>query len=314
MGRFQRLSTRSLLALATALATALVGFGVSGVGAGEPVAEIHRMARARFDGFADGPVFIAIIGTDDRPGVAGARADAVHVVGINPAERRATVINIPRDTYVPIPGRGNSKINNTHAFGKAELVGETLRAFTGANVQYVITTNFEGFEGLTDEAGGVDVTVPIDVFDTFSSAAFPAGPHHMSGAAALALARARHGTPRGDFSRTHHQALLLMAAHAKIVADAPGAADTIRLSAMLMRHLRTSAGVSIPDLYRLGRLALSIPTENVVNITMPGTTGSAGGASVVFPGAGVEAMFADFADDGIVQSPPAEDGAGNTFG
>lgn len=313
MSRFQHLSTRALVGLAGLVAVSLVGFGVSGVGAGETVVEIHRMAEARFDGFGDGPVFIAIVGTDDRPGVAGARADAVHVVGINPAERRATVLNIPRDSYVPIPGRGNSKITNTHPFGGAQLVGETLTAFTGANVQFVITTNFEGFTGLVNEAGGVSITIPIDVFDSASSAAFPAGAHHLSGEAALALARARKGVPRGDFTRTDHQGLLLTAAHAQFLGQGAGAADTIRFAAMLMRHLKTTAGVSIADLYRLGRLALDIPPENVMNITMPGAAGSAGGASVVFPADGVDALFADFADDGIIQNPPAQDGAGKSF-
>lgn len=312
--RVQTLSTRAFVALAAVLSAALVGFSVSDVGAGEETIEIHRMAEARFDGFADGPVFVAIVGTDDRPGVSGARADAVHVVGVNPAEQRATVINIPRDTYTQIPGRGQSKINNAHPFGGAELMGETLAALTGANIQYVITTNFEGFTNLVNEGGGVDITIPIDVFDTASGAAFPAGAHHLSGEAALALARARKGVPRGDFTRTHHQGLLLTAAHAQLTSQDPGAADTMRLAAMLMRHLRTTSGVTVADLYRLGRLSLDIPPENVLNITMPGTTGSAGGASVVFPGEGAAPLFADFADDGIVQNPPAQDGAGNTFG
>ena len=54
------------------------------------------------------------------------------------------------------------------------------------------------------------------------------------------------------------------------------------------------------DLYRLGRLALAIDPANVTNVTMPGVAGSAGGASVVFPTAGADGVFADLRDDGVI--------------
>ena len=68
---------------------------------------------------------------------------------------------------------------------------------------------------------------------------------------------------------------------------------------MLLRHT-TLDGVSVADLYRLGRLALSIDPANVTNVTMPGVAGSAGGASVVFPTAAADGVFADMRDDGLI--------------
>lgn len=313
MTRLQHLPTWAYGALAATLAASLVLFATTGVGAGEETIEIHRMASARFDGFPDGPVFIAVIGTDDRPGVSGARADAIHVIGVNPEQRKATVLNIPRDTWTQLPGRGMSKINNSHPFGGAELVGRTLTQLTGADVQYVITTNFEGFVGLVSQAGGVDIELPIPVYDNFSGANFDAGPRHMTGTQALALARSRKGVPRGDFTRTHHQGLLLLAGLRDFQEMTPTPADTMRLVALLLSHLKTTSGVTATDLYKLGRLALDVEPDQVLNITMPGTTGSAGGASVVFPTEAARALFDDFADDAIVQNPPAEDGTGNTF-
>lgn len=312
--RLQSVSTRAWVAAGTALAMGLLGFGFSGVGAQEDEIEIHKMTSAEFAGFPDGPIFIAVVGTDDRPGVSGARADAVHLVGINPGQQRATILNIPRDTYTDLPGHGTRKINESHTLGKAELVGQTLQALTGANVQFVITTNFEGFTNIVNDAGGVDVELPYGVTDSFSGANLPGGPNHLPGDVALAYSRARHGTPRGDFSRTSNQGLLLRSALKQVQAQQPGPADLAKFVASLLRHLKTTSGVTTADLYQLARVALTIPSENVMNITMPGTTGSAGAASVVFATDAAQPLFADLADDAIVQTPPAEDGAGNTFG
>ncbi|MBI2169213.1 MAG: LCP family protein [Actinobacteria bacterium] len=313
MNRLQSLPTRAWIAAGVALAVGLVGFSVSGVGAQEGEIEIHKTASAETWGYAD-PVFIAIVGTDDRPGVSGARADAIHVVGINQAQHLGTIINIPRDTYVELPGHGRRKINESHTLGKAELVGQTLSQLTGASVGFVITTNFEGFTNIVNDKGGVDIEVPYAITDSFSGASVPAGAAHMSGEAALAYSRARHGTPRGDFSRTSNQGLLLLSALRQVQAGSPGPKDLIEDVVVLLRHLKTTAGVSPADLYLLAGLAASIPPENILSITMPGTTGSAGGGSVVFPTDAATPVFADFADDGIVQTPPAEDGAGNRFG
>lgn len=311
---WQRLPTRSFVALGTALAVGLLGFAFAGADAQEETVEIHKTASAQFSGF-DGPVFIAIVGTDDRPGVSGARADAMHLVGINPQLKAGTILNIPRDTYTEIPGHGTRKINESHSTGGAELVAQTLQTLTGAPVQFVITTNFEGFTNIVNEAGGVAVDLPIPVVDQYSGANLAAGPNHLPGDVALAFSRSRKSVPRGDFTRTSHQGLLLWSALKQVQGEqAAGTADLVKDVAILLRHLKTTSGVSPADLYQLARLAMTIPPENILNITMPGVAGSAGAASVVYPTEAAAPLFADFVDDGVVQAPPAEDGAGNTFG
>lgn len=309
----QRLPTRAWISGGIAIATALLGFAFTSADAQDETIEIYKSSSASYAGFND-PIFIAIVGTDDRPGVSGARADAVHVLGLNQALGRATIINIPRDTYVEVPGRGRRKINESHTLGKAALVSETLAKLTGAPISFVITTNFEGFTSIVNEAGGVDIEVPYGINDVaYSGASVQAGPNHMSGEAALAYARARHGTPRGDFSRTSNQGLLLLSALEQVRAHPHGPVDLTKQVAILLRHLKTTNGVTPADLYTLARIGVTIPHENVNSITMPGASGSAGGASVVNPGPEAGPMFADFADDGVVQNPPSPDSAGNTF-
>jgi LCP family protein required for cell wall assembly len=245
-------------------------------------------------------VFIGIVGTDDRPGVSGARADAVHVVGINPAKRRGTIIDIPRDTYINIPGRGSGRINEAHVGGNAPLMAQTLRSFTGAPVRYLITTNFEGFTGVVDAMNGVLVDVPYDIFDSSSGANFPKGKKILSGSQALAMARARKSVPGGDFGRTENQGRLLLSGLRQVQKTEPGPAQTIRMVGILLQHVKTSDGVRPGDLYNLARLAMTVEPGRISNVVMPGTTGSAGGASVVFPAGNYRQVFADFADDAIV--------------
>jgi anionic cell wall polymer biosynthesis LytR-Cps2A-Psr (LCP) family protein len=135
--------------------------------------------------------------------------------------------------------------------------------------------------------------------DPLSGAIFPAGTVRMDGGAALAFARNRH-LDGGDFTRTQDQGILMLAGLSKLRDSAPTATNTLKWMAVLARHTRLD-GIGLGDLYRLGRLALTIDPDTVRNVTMPGTTGTAANQSVVFVGAGAPALFADFRDDAILQ-------------
>jgi LCP family protein required for cell wall assembly len=245
-------------------------------------------------------VFVLVMGHDARPGETQSRGDALHVVGVNPAAGRATILNIPRDTWVPIPGRGLNKINAAHLAGGARLQAQTVSQFVGVEIPFVVNTSFEGFQAMVDELGGLVVDVPFAMADANSGAYFAAGPTHMMGPEALAFSRNRY-VPGGDFTRSHDQAIVILAALAKLRGEGVTAAKVIEWLSMLFRHA-TFDGAGVADAYRLGRLALSIDPANVRNVTMPGTTGSAANQSVVFKGGGADSLFADFRDDAILQS------------
>jgi LCP family protein required for cell wall assembly len=262
--------------------------------------EIHKVDTANYSGAPDAPVFILAIGNDGRPGETVTRGDAIHLIGINPTQGKASMINIPRDSYVNIPGRGRDKINSAHATGGPELEAKAVGDLVGVPVSYVVSTNFEGFTAMVNELGGVDVDVPLDMDDSFSGATFTKGVHHMDGDAALAFSRNRH-LGNGDFTRSEDQGILILAALAKLRGEHPSAADTFRYLTVLARHGRYD-GLGLVDLARLGRLALSIDPQNVRSVTMPGEAGMAGSASVVYVGPSAPSLFADFADDAVLQS------------
>jgi LCP family protein required for cell wall assembly len=261
--------------------------------------EIVKVDEAAFRPVPGKPIFVLVMGQDARPGEAQSRGDALHVIGINPAAHQATILNIPRDTWTNIPGRGVDKINAANYYGGPQLQARAVSALVGVDIPIVITTGFDGLADMIDELGGINVDVPVPMYDPKSGAIFPAGTVRMDGGAALAFARNR-SLAGGDFTRTQDQGILLLAGLSKLRDSAPTAANTLKWMAVLARHTRFD-GIGFGDLYRLGRLALTFDPDEVRNVTMPGTTGSAANQSVVFVGGSAPGLFADFRDDASLQ-------------
>ncbi len=286
------------------VAAAVLGLAVgcvapSPASRGEAAVEVIKVDEGHFRPVPGKPVFVLVMGQDARPGQSQSRGDALHVIGINPGARQATILNIPRDTWTDIPGRGIDKINAANYFGGPALQARAVSALVGVNISIVLSTGFQGLADMVDELGGVNVDVPVAMNDPTSGAVFPKGTVRMDGGAALAFARNR-SLSGGDFTRTQDQGILILAGLSKLRDSAPNAANTLKWMAVLARHTRFD-GIGLGDLYRLGRLALTIDPANVRNVTMPGSAGRAANQSVVLAGDGAPGLFADFRDDAILQ-------------
>ncbi len=284
---------------AAALGLAVGCVAPSRASRGEAAVEVIKVDEGHFRPVPGKPVFVLVMGQDARPGQAQSRGDALHVIGINPGARQATILNIPRDTWTDIPGRGVDKINAANYFGGPALQARAVSALVGVDISVVLSTGFQGFADMVDELGGVNVDVPVAMNDPTSGAVFPKGTVRMDGGAALAFARNR-SLSGGDFTRTQDQGILILAGLSKLRDSAPSAANTLKWMAVLARHTRFD-GIGLGDLYRLGRLALTIDPANVRNVTMPGSAGRAANQSVVIAGDGAPGLFADFRDDAILQ-------------
>jgi LCP family protein required for cell wall assembly len=303
--RLGRRTRRVLLAFAattTALVLGCVGiFAAWMAGVHVPIASgatylrVEKLAPLsaadRVNGAPTSKFFILLVGNDSRPGVGGARGDALHVLGVNPAKHQASMIDIPRDTCW-----NGDKINagNTHGpRAQANDVGGLL----GIQISYVVDVDFAAFISLVDGIGGVDVNVPTQMHDTFSGAYFSPGKQHMTGTAALSFSRDRHDFPTSDIVRTHNQGLLILNAMSQLRAKMQSAPSEFKLLALLGRHAQLD-GIGLKDLYHLSRVAFSLNPDLIQNITMPYTGGSCLGL-----GASAQGLFADFRDDGIVEAP-----------
>ena len=295
---------RVFIALTAVVATALLTIGglfaawLSGmhvpIASGATYLRVEKLnpvaGADRVMGAPGAPFFILLVGNDSRPGVGGARGDALHILGVNPAKHQATMLDIPRDTCW-----NGDKINvgNTQSpRAQAQDVG----GLVGVPVSYVIDVDFAGFTSLVDGVGGVDVNVTQNMHDSYSGAYFTPGVHHMSGDRALAFSRDRHDFPQSDIIRTGNQGSLLLDSMRQLDRQMQSASGEFKLLALLGRHAQLD-GIGIKDLYHLGRIAFSINPNSIKNITIPVTNGQCLGL-----GGGAGALFADFRDDGVVES------------
>ncbi len=283
------------LLVAGLLGAAWLAIGQPNPAAGATWFQLTKVGDGEFSGAPNEPFFFLALGNDGRTDADKGLGDAIHVFGVNPAAHTATVLNVPRDTQAP----GGDKINASHALGGLSSMVEQLNQMMGINIQYAVTTNFPGFIAMVDEIGGIDVNLPEAHSDKqYSGSEFPAGPQHVDGDQALAISRNRHQWTSGDIQRTTNQASLILDTLAMLRARNPGDAGTLSLAATLARHVVTD-NVSLIDMYRLGRLALTIDPATVKNVTIPVGAGAGTELQVTSDGA---SLFADFADDGILQT------------
>ncbi len=259
---------------------------------------VEKVGQAHYNGEPTQPVFFLIVGNDSRGGPGNARGDALHLVGVNPALHKATILDIPRDTSAQIPGHGTDKVNAALAYGGLALQAQTVAKLVGVDVPYAMTTDFDGFTALIDGVGGIDVNVPFPMHDTYSGAYFQPGVVHMNGQQALAFCRDRHDFPTGDLQRSEDQGTFMLAALAQLRAQNPDATGTIHLLALLGRHVQLD-GIGLGDLYRLVRLGLAFDPSQVRNVRVPVTNGT--GTNLAL-GSDAQSLFRDFADDAVLES------------
>ncbi len=162
---------------------------------------------------SEGRINILLLGSDQLPGHVDFRTDAFMLVSYNPQTGATSIISIPRDTYVYLPGHFYQRINTAMEFGGFPLVAKTVAYNFGVRPQHYILINFQGFATLVDRLGGVDVYVPHVLCDrrTHYSDHYCIGPGtvHMDGSLALWYARSRITT--SDFDRASRQQALLLA-------------------------------------------------------------------------------------------------------
>ena len=253
----------------------------------------------------DNLVFILVAGSDARPNedLLKTRADSIHLLAVNPATRQGTLLGLPRDAWVEIPGHGRGKINNALALGGPNLLAAAVRRVTGLPVDYYVLTGFVGLTKIVDELGGVDLMVERRMNDKASGARFERGWHHMTGAEALAYSRNRNDVENGDFSRSAHQGNVILAGLAKMRGEVADDGGVARWVEVLLRHAKLD--VPLDRLPQLGALARRLDPSRIKNVVAPGKIGSSGGQSVVFLTKAAAGLFEDLRADAVIGAPDA---------
>lgn len=173
-----------------------------------------------------GVVRIMLLGTDRRPPAGGWRTDTMILVSIDPEEQIVSMVSIPRDLYVAIPGHGKTRINMADNFGEAErypgggpaLLREMLEENVGLTFDRYIRIDFQGFAEMIDLLGGIDVDVrcPTELWvpnmkspgEYLLWRSFAASMQHMDGELALMYSRCRAHTAVFDRDRRQREVLL----------------------------------------------------------------------------------------------------------
>jgi len=248
------------------------------------------------------PVVILAIGSGARPGenVMRSLGDSLHLIFLNPASKRAVLVGVPRDSYLPIPGRGTGKINSSMVYGGPELMVQTMEQNFGVTIDYWALTTFWGFTDMINAVGGLTVDVPFPMVDSFSRTDFSPGVQKLTGPEALAFSRDRHSMEQGDFARQENGGRLFLAALAQFKKQFK--TDQARLFTWLgagMRNIETEMPLS--EVMALGFTVSKVPITRAQNVVLPGGTGMVGGISVVtLDMARARAIMADAKKDALL--------------
>jgi LCP family protein required for cell wall assembly len=183
----------------------------------------RSVALPAFSGQSAGENWL-IVGSDGRDGLTTAQIIQDHVgfdfgtansdslMLLHMGSGRPVLISIPRDSYVPIPGYGDNKINAALGFGGPSLLVKTVENVTGLRINHYMGIGFGGLVSVVDTVGGVRICLPTALSDTtYSGLNLPAGCHNLNGTQALAFVRDRHSFPTSDLQRIQDQRAFLKA-------------------------------------------------------------------------------------------------------
>lgn len=144
----------------------------------------------------EGIINILITGEDRSPGEERQRSDSIILCSFNTEKNTFTMISFLRDTYVAIPGYWHEKINAAYQYGGVNTLNETLAANFGVHVDGNVMVDFEGFVGVIDLLGGVDINLTQAEVDYLNGAYYTwnlePGMQRLDGEKALAYSRIRY--------------------------------------------------------------------------------------------------------------------------
>jgi LCP family protein required for cell wall assembly len=230
---------------------------------------------------SSGPLNIVLAGVDVRSGLTrhqqlqlhvgrtvSSNSDTMMLIHVSGDRSQVTVVSLPRDSWVNIPGHGMNKINAAYGLGGPRLVVQTVEQNTGLTVNDFVQVNFLGFVKVIDALGGVNVCLPFAVNDSYSGLHLSAGRHHVNGVTALKYARDRHSFALSDLARIQNQQRLLSSLLNEAISSGT-LANPLKLSRFLRAALsavKVDQGLNVASLADQLR---GISLHNVKFMTVP---------------------------------------------
>ncbi len=237
----------------------------------------------------DKPFTLLVMGIDSTQKKLSKNAtgngDSLMLITFNPKTLNATILSIPRDTYVPIAcfaGQRENKITHAAWNGESCMI-RTIENFTGINIDYYVKVNFQGVISLVDALGGIEVDVPIEFCESNSKRStrtenlvcLKKGKQKLNGEQALALARHRKTLLTGDLQRGVNQQLVVQGILNKLKSirsanQLLNILDTISMS--MDTNFTTKQILSFYDIAK--KLIKTSNSNNLINMTQLYLSGS----------------------------------------
>jgi LCP family protein required for cell wall assembly len=155
------------------------------------------------------------LATGSLSAAAGQRSDTILVLHIPANGGRPVLVSLPRDSYVPIPGHGSSKINAAYDLGGPQLLAQTVQNVTGLYISHYMGIGFGGFVNVVNAVGGVRMCLPGPMVDPKAGLNLKAGCQNLSGDQALGYVRTRNFAI-SDIQREQDQRLFMKALLSKM--------------------------------------------------------------------------------------------------
>jgi LCP family protein required for cell wall assembly len=277
--------------------------------------------NAGVSGASSGPLNVLVAGVDMRAGltpqqqaelhvghVPSTNSDTMMLVHVSGDRSRVTVVSLPRDSWVELPGHGMNKINAAFGLGGARLMVATVERATGLTINDFVEVNFLGFIKVIDALGGVNVCLPYAVSDSYSGLRLRAGMHHVDGVTALKYARDRHSFALSDLARIQNQQSLMSSLVSEAVSSGT-LANPVRLShflSALLSAVTVNQGLNVTALAdQLRGISPGNVRFQTVPIANAGYTTPSGQSAVLWDSSAAGQLFAALRADQVPGAAPA---------
>jgi LCP family protein required for cell wall assembly len=277
---------------------------------------------------ADGPGHnYLLVGSDSREGLTdaqkkeyatgnaeGRRTDSIILVHVPEGGGKPALISLPRDSFVPIPGRDSNKINAAFAFGGPKLLVNTVEQVTDLRIDGYVEIGFAGFASVVDSLGGVDICVKFPMNDKKAGINLKKGCQTLDGKNALGYVRARYSDPRGDIGRADRQRQFLAAIMKKAATP-----STVLIPTRYWGFTHASAeglivgeDTSMTDAGRVMLAMRAVSRDEGLSLVVPIQSESyqtSAGSAVKWDTERAKALFTMLRnDEPLEQAPPGTDG------
>lgn len=221
------------------------------------------------------------------------RTDTIMIVHLPTFGGETTMLSLPRDSWVTIPGHGEDKLNAAFALGGPALLQQTVEQATGLRIDRYAEIGFGGFANVVDAVGGIEMCLDEPLQDPMAGIDLAAGCQKLDGPTALGYVRSRYTSAGGDIDRIDRQKAFLAALSDKITSFWT-LANPFRMFP-LMSTLADSLTVNEKDhVWNLARLGMGIAGgAKQESVPVGAYIDTWAGNALVWDDAAAETMFAE---------------------